>query len=87
MPPSWKESTGRSNFNAWHETHNTFTQVSCEDGLPGLIFYCLALLYCYTSVRSVEKLARKNSRRAAAEAEPNRLSGSPRGNVDKTRAR
>jgi O-antigen ligase len=50
--------TGRPNFNAWHETHNTFTQVSCEDGLPGLFLYCLTLLVCFKIVRSAEKRAR-----------------------------
>jgi len=52
--------TGRSNYNAWHETHNTFTQLSCEDGLPGLFFYCLAVLYCFKIAFSAEKLARQD---------------------------
>jgi len=51
--------TGRPNFNAWHETHNTFTQVSCEDGVPGLFFYCLALLFCFRIVHSADKRARQ----------------------------
>ena len=54
--------TGKADFNAWHETHNTFTQVSCEDGLPGLLLYCLALLFCFKIVRSVEKRARQDAR-------------------------
>lgn len=52
--------TGKPNFNAWHETHNTFTQVSCEDGLPGLFLYCLAIGLCFKIVRSVEKRARQH---------------------------
>jgi O-antigen ligase len=52
--------TGGSSANAWHETHNTFTQLSCEDGLPGLLLYCLALLFCFKMVFSVEKRARQN---------------------------
>jgi O-antigen ligase len=55
-----KETTGRASSNAWHETHNTFTQLSCEDGLPGLFLYCLALLFCFKIVRSVEKRARRD---------------------------
>jgi O-antigen ligase len=51
--------TGRSNYNAWHETHNTFTQLSCEDGLPGLFLYSLALLFCFKIVRSADKRARQ----------------------------
>lgn len=53
-----EETTGHPNANAWHETHNTFTQLSCEDGLPGLFLYCLAMLFCFTSVRAAEKRAR-----------------------------
>jgi O-antigen ligase len=56
-----QETTGRSNYNAWHETHNTFTQLSCEDGLPGLFLYCLTLLFCFKSLLSVEKRARQYS--------------------------
>ena len=35
-----------------------FTQLSCEDGLPGLFLYCLTLLFCFRIVFSVEKRAR-----------------------------
>jgi O-antigen ligase len=52
--------TSHSAENAWHETHNTFTQLSCEDGLPGLILYCLALLLCFKIVYVVEKRARRD---------------------------
>jgi O-antigen ligase len=52
--------TGHSNSTAWYETHNTFTQLSCEDGLPGLFLYCLALFFCFKTVRSARKLARQN---------------------------
>ena len=51
--------TGRANANLWHETHNTFTQLSCEDGLPGLFLYCLALLFCFKIVNAAGKLARQ----------------------------
>lgn len=54
------ETNGRANWNAWHETHNTFTQVSCEDGLPGLFLYCLTLFFCFKIARSAQKLARQN---------------------------
>jgi len=52
--------TGRSDYNAWHDTHNTFTQLSCEDGLPGLFLYGLALVFCFKIVRSAEKRARQD---------------------------
>ena len=52
--------TGHSDYNAWHDTHNTFTQLSCEDGLPGLFLYGLAMLFCFGIVRSAEKRARQD---------------------------
>jgi hypothetical protein len=39
----------------WHETHNTFTQVSSECGIPALIFFLCALA---TAFRSLFKLKR-----------------------------
>jgi O-antigen ligase len=54
-----EEITGRASYTAWLETHNTFTQLSCEDGLPGLFLYCLALLFCFKIVRSAEKRTRQ----------------------------
>jgi len=53
------EITGKEDWNAWHETHNTFTQLSCEDGLPGLILYCLTLLFCFKIVFAVDRRARQ----------------------------
>ena len=40
---------------AWHQTHNTYTQISCEDGLPALVFYCAAIFYCFQAIRIVRK--------------------------------
>lgn len=54
------ETSGGSTWNAWHETHNTFTQLSCEDGLPGLFLYCLAMLGCFRIVLVAGKRARQN---------------------------
>jgi O-antigen ligase len=51
---------GRPNWNAWHETHNSFTQVSCEAGLPALLLYCLTIFFCFKIVYSAGKLAREN---------------------------
>lgn len=55
-----ESTTGRASFNAWHETHNTFTQVSCEDGLPGLFLYCMALLFCFKIVSAANQRARQD---------------------------
>jgi len=55
-----QETKGRASWNAWHETHNTFTQLSCEDGLPGLGIYCATLLLCFQVVFSAARRAKNN---------------------------
>ncbi len=55
-----EEITGRPSFAAWRETHNTFTQLSCEDGLPGLFLYALAIVFCFLIVRRADKRARQD---------------------------
>ncbi len=55
-----EETKGKPDWNAWHETHNTFTQLSCEDGLPGLIFYCATLIFCFQTVYSAARKAKNN---------------------------
>ncbi|HKY20055.1 MAG TPA: O-antigen ligase family protein [Vicinamibacterales bacterium] len=42
---------------AWRETHNAYTQVSSEAGLPALVFYLAALMSCFTVTRSTYKTA------------------------------
>jgi O-antigen ligase len=39
--------TARVLFAAWKETHNTFTQVSSETGIPGLLLYLGAMGSCF----------------------------------------
>jgi len=41
----------------WHETHNSFTQVSSETGIPGLLFYLMALVTAARVVLRIPKLA------------------------------
>ena len=41
----------------WHETHNTFTQLSSEGGLPALVFYVLILWHGFTNVRKTKRLS------------------------------
>lgn len=41
----------------WRETHNTYTQVSSEAGLPALVFYIAALMACLKIARSIYKAA------------------------------
>jgi O-antigen ligase len=37
----------------WHETHNSYTQVSAEAGLPGFVFYLGTLIVCLRITRSL----------------------------------
>jgi O-antigen ligase len=41
----------------WHETHNSYTQVSSECGIPALIFYLLALFSTFGLLRKIKKKA------------------------------
>jgi O-antigen ligase len=37
----------RQRKGAWQVTHNTFTEISSENGLPGLLFFVLAIYYTF----------------------------------------
>ena len=37
----------------WHETHNSYTQLSSETGLPGLIIYLAFLYQCWKVLKSI----------------------------------
>lgn len=41
----------------WHQTHNSYTEVSSELGIPGLVVYVLLLGSCYLTARSVYRRA------------------------------
>jgi O-antigen ligase len=43
----------------WHETHNTYTQVSSETGLPGLTLYLGAVFSIIGAFRMINSKARK----------------------------
>src|SRR4029077_6953419 len=43
---------------SWHVTHNSYTQVSSESGLPGLVLFLLALLFSFTALSRVLRKAR-----------------------------
>jgi len=45
-------------FVAWRETHNTFTQVSSETGIPGLIIYLCVIGSIFTALRRVWRESR-----------------------------
>jgi hypothetical protein len=48
-----EKATSEDRRSSWHDTHNTFTQVSSESGLPALWFYGAVLVYCFRAARRV----------------------------------
>ena len=46
---------------SWHGTHNTFTQVSSENGIPGLIFFAGGLIVTFKIFYSVFRKARSRT--------------------------
>jgi len=53
---------GLGNFSVvsgnWHVSHNSYTQMSSEGGIPALVLYLLILWRGFANVRSVKRLAR-----------------------------
>jgi O-antigen ligase len=47
---------------AWHETHNTYSQVSSEIGVPGLLLYASALVTALLSLSRVCKIKSPGTR-------------------------
>jgi O-antigen ligase len=52
-----KDAAERNQPAAWHQTHNTYTQISCENGLPALFFYVAALFFCFKTTRAARQAA------------------------------
>ena len=46
-------------FAHWRETHNVYTQVSSEEGLPAAFLYIAALVYCFKELGAVRKMYRR----------------------------
>ena len=44
----------------WHETHNSYTQISSECGIPALIFFVSAVVSAYRLALKTYRLARAN---------------------------
>jgi O-antigen ligase len=42
----------------WHETHNAFTSVSAEGGIPAFVLYVLVLLAGFANVDKIRRVAR-----------------------------
>lgn len=44
---------------AWLGTHNTYTQVSSEMGIPGLVFFLAAMFFCWRDLRQAVRTMKK----------------------------
>lgn len=51
----------------WRDTHNSFTQISSECGIPALILYLAAFVFCVKSVYSIYKRSRAARDRSLTE--------------------
>jgi len=52
----------RGEYGMWHQTHNTYTQVSSEMGLPGLVLY---LIFLYRTFKVLTSIVRGEQSGAA----------------------
>ena len=50
-----KDAEEKQHRASWHQTHNTYTEISCENGLPALFFYLAAMFYCFKATRTVRQ--------------------------------
>jgi O-antigen ligase len=48
-----------NSFAHWRETHNVYTQVSSEEGIPAAFFYIAALVYCFKELGAIRKMYRR----------------------------
>ena len=39
----------------WHGTHNTYTQISSEDGIPALVLYVACMVWCWRELLRIER--------------------------------
>ena len=51
----------------WLGTHNTYVQISSEAGIPALIFYVGAMLFCWKELRFAERLLQRTNSTANRE--------------------
>lgn len=53
------DASKRGERGMWRGTHNTYTELSSENGLPALFFYLASLVCCFKLMRSLGKLGRE----------------------------
>ena len=51
----------------WLGTHNTYTQISSECGIPALLFFLASLYFCWQELKTAEKIHRSVSHPNSAE--------------------
>jgi O-antigen ligase len=55
-----KEQEKRGEHQTWHEAHNSYTQLGSEAGIPALVIYLAALIYCLKRTVSIYRAARRD---------------------------
>jgi O-antigen ligase/polysaccharide polymerase Wzy-like membrane protein len=45
----------------WHATHDSYTQLSAEGGIPALLLFVLILMWAFSNVRLVQKIVPRES--------------------------
>ncbi|MGH9198930.1 MAG: O-antigen ligase family protein, partial [Acidimicrobiia bacterium] len=55
------DSTARGDKPHWVETHNMYTQVSSEAGIPAFVFFMATLLYCLKTSYTIYKTAQRHA--------------------------
>jgi O-antigen ligase len=51
------EAVGEHRLGNWHDTHNSYTQISSECGIPALVFYLGAIISTFGILRKIRKKA------------------------------
>ena len=57
---NWEVSKAEGVHIAAQPTHNTYTEVSSETGIPGLIFFVGTLVICFRSTLRIAKMTENN---------------------------
>jgi O-antigen ligase len=57
------EQKDRGEYQTWHEAHNSFTQLGSEAGIPALLLYLAAVIYCLKRTISIYLQTRRDPNR------------------------
>ena len=58
FPVADAKGADEDNYQAiWRQTHNSFTQISSEEGIPAMLMYMAAIFFCFRATRSATRLA------------------------------